>query len=161
MSHQLFGVCTSTLHVVTTLLPHMNDHLMTYILQRVESFPWAVYRTKASAYLRHNQQSQGKSFPWALHQSLFMLKSRHARLTHGSWPKHIAQDHFKKALTPRWLSQLSDQLLILAHHLMVHGIEPRVWLLTDSTEPAWDSLSPSLYSSPAHTVSLSLSKINS
>ena len=26
------------------------------------------------------------------------------------------------------------------HDLMVRGFEPRVWLLTDSMEPSWDSL---------------------
>ena len=30
------------------------------------------------------------------------------------------------------------------HDLMVRGFRPRVGLLTDSTEPAWDSVSPSL-----------------
>ena len=30
------------------------------------------------------------------------------------------------------------------HDLAVRGIEPRVGLLTDSVEPMWDSLSPSL-----------------
>ena len=28
--------------------------------------------------------------------------------------------------------------------LMVHGVEPRIRLCTDSVEPAWDSLSPCL-----------------
>ena len=43
------------------------------------------------------------------------------------------------------------------HDLMVHEIEPRVGLCTDS---AWDSLSPSLSGTPllAHTLSLSQNK---
>ena len=40
---------------------------------------------------------------------------------------------------PGWLSQLSVQF-----DLIVHGIEPHFGLHTDSTESAWDSLSPSL-----------------
>ena len=43
------------------------------------------------------------------------------------------------------------------HGLTVHGCEPRVGLYSDSMEPAWDSLSPSL--SPSLPCSLSL-KIN-
>ena len=42
--------------------------------------------------------------------------------------------------------------------LMDHGIEPHIRLQADSTEPAWDSLSPSL--SLPLPCSLSLSKIN-
>ena len=38
------------------------------------------------------------------------------------------------------------------HDLTVRGIEPHVWLCTDGTGPAWDSLSLSL------SVSLSLSQ---
>ena len=34
------------------------------------------------------------------------------------------------------------------HDLMVCGIKPRIELCTDSTEPAWDSLSPSLCAPP-------------
>ena len=48
------------------------------------------------------------------------------------------------------------------HDLMVCGIEPHIGLYADSTEPAWDFLSPSLLV-PAHlvcTVSVSFSKIN-
>ena len=44
-----------------------------------------------------------------------------------------------------------------AHALTVRGIEPHVGLHDDSTEPAWDSLSPSL-SAP---LPLSQSKITS
>ena len=41
--------------------------------------------------------------------------------------------------------------------LTVHEIEPRVGLRADSTEPAWDSLTPSLSALPPlmHTHSLS------
>ena len=35
------------------------------------------------------------------------------------------------------------------HDLTVHKIEPCIRLHADSTEPAWDSLSPSLYASPS------------
>ena len=42
------------------------------------------------------------------------------------------------------------------HDLKVHEFEPRIGLHADSTEPAWDSLSPSLCLPPIH----SLSKIN-
>ena len=46
------------------------------------------------------------------------------------------------------------------HDLMVHEFEPRVRLLTDIMEPAWDSLSPSLSlcPSPSHTYTHSLSQ---
>ena len=46
------------------------------------------------------------------------------------------------------------------HGPTVQGFEPCVGLCTDSGEPAWDSLSPSLFSSPAHSLSLSLSQKN-
>ena len=46
------------------------------------------------------------------------------------------------------------------HDLTVCGIEPLIGLCTDSGEPAWDSLSPSLPAPPLLTLSLSLSKIN-
>ena len=47
------------------------------------------------------------------------------------------------------------------HDLMVHELELCVRFYTDSMEPAWDSLSPSLSAPPLHSVSLSLSlKIN-
>ena len=47
---------------------------------------------------------------------------------------------------PGWLSQLSIQLLIfgLDHDLMVNEIMPCVRFYADGTEPASDSLSPSL-----------------
>ena len=48
------------------------------------------------------------------------------------------------------------------HDLEVCEFEPCIWLLADSAEAAWDSLSPSLYALPplASSSSLSLSKIN-
>ena len=42
------------------------------------------------------------------------------------------------------------------HDLTVHRIQPSVRLHADNTEPAWDSLSPSLFPYSA----LSFSKIN-
>ena len=44
------------------------------------------------------------------------------------------------------------------HDLLVRGIEPRVGLCTDSAEPAWDSLSPSLSASPSFTISLKINQ---
>ena len=43
------------------------------------------------------------------------------------------------------------------HDLMVHEFKPRVRLYTDSTEPAWDSLSLFLSAPPALMLSLSFS----
>ena len=44
------------------------------------------------------------------------------------------------------------------HDLMVHGFKPHVGLYTDSIEPGWDSLSPSVSAPPllAHSVSLKI-----
>ena len=46
----------------------------------------------------------------------------------------------------------SVKLLILdfgsSHNLAVGEFEPRVGLCTDSAEPAWDTLSPSLSATP-------------
>ena len=44
---------------------------------------------------------------------------------------------------PGWLSRLSVQLLVSAL-VVISWFEPGIGLHTDSTEPAWDSLSPSL-----------------
>ena len=41
------------------------------------------------------------------------------------------------------------------HHLTVHEFEPRVGLCTDSEEPAWNSLSPSLSAPPLFVLFLS------
>ena len=72
------------------------------------------------------------------------------------------QDSFRGT----WVAQSVKPLTLgfsSGHDLMVCEIEPRVRLCADSTEPAWDSLSPSL-SVPSWLVcacSLSLSlKIN-
>ena len=49
------------------------------------------------------------------------------------------------------------------HDLPVRGLEPRVGLWADSPEPAacfGFCVSPSVYPSPTHALSLSLSKIN-
>ena len=71
---------------------------------------------------------------------------------------------------PEWLSRLSVQLYIShsGHDLMV-VISSHVWSSPLGMEPAWDSLSPSLFTSPLLTymrtcslllsLSLSLSKI--
>ena len=40
------------------------------------------------------------------------------------------------------------------HDLRVHGIEPHVGHCVDGVEPAWDSLSPSLYAFPLYMLSL-------
>ena len=45
----------------------------------------------------------------------------------------------------------------LGHDLTVHEIEPPVGLRADSTELAWDPLSPSLCTSTVQVCSLSLS----
>ena len=44
------------------------------------------------------------------------------------------------------------------HDLTVCETEPRVGLCNDSTEPAWDSLSPSLSAPPLLRLSLSVSQ---
>ena len=43
------------------------------------------------------------------------------------------------------------------HDLTVREIEPHVDLCTDSSEPSWDSLSPSLYAPPLLVLSFFLS----
>ena len=49
---------------------------------------------------------------------------------------------------------------ISGHDLMVHGIKPHAGLCISSTEPAWDSPSPSLSAPPLLMLPPSLSKIN-
>ena len=57
---------------------------------------------------------------------------------------------------PGWLSGLSVRLGFSSRHdLMVHEFEPCVGLCADSVEPAWDSLSSSLYAPPLLSPSLS------
>ena len=56
-----------------------------------------------------------------------------------------------------WVVQSVQRLTLdfgSGHDVTVRGIEPHIRLHTDSREPAWDSLSPSL------TLRQSLSKIN-
>ena len=45
------------------------------------------------------------------------------------------------------------------HDLTVHGFDPHIKLCTDGTEPACDSLSPSLCAPPLFAFSLCLSQI--
>ena len=45
------------------------------------------------------------------------------------------------------------------HDLMVHEFEPHSELRTDSMEPAWDFLSPSLSASPVLSLSFQVSKL--
>ena len=44
------------------------------------------------------------------------------------------------------------------HDFLVHEFEPHIRLYADGAEPAWDSVS--FCPSPAHALSLSVSKIN-
>ena len=46
------------------------------------------------------------------------------------------------------------------HDLTVYEFEPHVRLYAIRVEPAWDSLSPSLFAPPLCTLSLSVSKTN-
>ena len=60
-----------------------------------------------------------------------------------------------------WVAQLVEHPTIdfsSGHDLTVCGIEPHVGLCTDSMEPTWDSLSPSLSAPPLLEHSLSLNK---
>ena len=75
--------------------------------------------------------------------------------------------HFKVLLRDAWVAQLvKDQTrgFTSRHDVMVHERLRYVRLCTDSTKPAWDSLSPSLSALPPLThayfymLSLSLSK---
>ena len=59
---------------------------------------------------------------------------------------------------PRWLSELSVRLLISAQVMISRfvGVELHVRLCTNSMEPAWDSLSPSLSALPQLMLARSL-----
>ena len=59
---------------------------------------------------------------------------------------------------PGWLSRLCIWTLYLVsdYDLTVCEFKPRVRLCADITEPAWDSLSPSLSALPLLSLSLSL-----
>ena len=57
-----------------------------------------------------------------------------------------------------WVAQLVKRLPLdfgSGHDLTVRGFEPHVRLCADSSEPAWDSLSPSLCLSDLPLLSLS------
>ena len=59
-----------------------------------------------------------------------------------------------------WVAQLGKHLTLgfgSGHDLTVCETEPHVRLHADSVEPAWDSLSPSLFLSLPHSLSFSLS----
>ena len=50
-----------------------------------------------------------------------------------------------------WVAQLVERLTLgsgSGRDLLVHETEPRLRLCTDSVEPAWESLSPSLSAPP-------------
>ena len=51
---------------------------------------------------------------------------------------------------PGWFSRLSSQLLIWAQVMISQlvGLKPCIGLCADSKDPAWDSLFPSLSTSP-------------
>ena len=59
---------------------------------------------------------------------------------------------------PGWLSRLSNQLLVLAQVMNSWFVclSPHVGLCADSTEPAWNSLFPSLSAPPLLALSLCL-----
>ena len=62
----------------------------------------------------------------------------------------------KEDLWGTWVALVRDS----DHDLTVGGFEPSIKLCSDSTEPAWDSLSLSLSVYPSPSLSFSLSKIN-
>ena len=60
-----------------------------------------------------------------------------------------------------WVAQLGKCLILgfgSGHDLVFHEFEPHVGLCADNAEPAWDSLSPSLFLSLPCLLSLSLLK---
>ena len=63
------------------------------------------------------------------------------------WVKGMNKFHEKK-VRGAWMAQWAKHLTLdfgSGHDLMVCEREPQVRLCTDSMEPAWDSLSPSLF----------------
>ena len=70
----------------------------------------------------------------------------------------------RNRLKGTWVTQLVKGPTLgfgAGHELTVHEFEPHIGLCSDSVEPAWDSLSPSLPLSSFLSLSLSLSlKIN-
>ena len=97
--------------------------------------------------------------------------SRAQRAPAEHWPGGILQIYYKaegknqdekfQASRGAWVAQ-SVNLLALdfgsGHDLWVHEFEPHVRLWTDSTEPAWESLSLSLCPSPTLSRSLKINK---
>ena len=75
--------------------------------------------------------------------------------------KKPVQCLLKEALRGTWVAQAVKRLDFSSGHRLTvvgSGIEPCLGLCTDSTEPAWDSLSPPLSVPPLLSLSLSLSK---
>ena len=67
----------------------------------------------------------------------------------------------KRNLRGAWVVQVAKRLTLdlgSGHVLMVHEFKPCIRLCTDGTEPLWDSVSPSLCSSPACVHSLNVNK---
>ena len=67
-----------------------------------------------------------------------------------------------KVLRGAWVAQLVKHLTLdfsSDHDLTVHEFQPHVGLLTDSMEPAWDSLSPALSAPSLLPVSLKINKL--
>ena len=66
----------------------------------------------------------------------------------------------KKGYGDAWVTQLIECLtpdFSSGHNLVIHGIELGVRLCVDSVETAWDSLLPSLFTTPSLVISVSLS----
>ena len=58
-----------------------------------------------------------------------------------------------------WVAQSVKRLTLdfgSGHDLVAHGFEPGVQLCADSTEPAWDPLSPGLSAPPLLVLSLKI-----
>ena len=98
----------------------------------------------------------------------------HADLAEPAWDSlppslctsvaHVYSFPTRRSSDLTWVAQSVEYLMLdfgSDHDLTVHGIEPCVRFCTDSVEPAWDSLSPSLFLLLPHLCSCSLSlKIN-
>ena len=82
------------------------------------------------------------------------------QLSHPGAPKNIFKS--KNTSQGTWVAQ-SVKCRTLGfssgHDLTVCEFEPCIGLCTDSGESAWDSLSPSLYHSPAHCLCLKINKL--
>ena len=69
--------------------------------------------------------------------------------------------NFKKIYRATWGAQLAKHLILdfdSGHDLTVHKFKPCIGLCSDSMEPAWDSLSPTLSVPPLLVLSLSFPK---